>query len=189
MIPRKDTEESVSSSEDSRKWILKGIHVDKLTNQPPNKETANNDLPPSALRYSGSRSPVLLPLSRNHSDAGFRENPSGSPSLSRNGSRMQAFRRLISNVRKRSAGSPSRPRMERTVSNAAKGLQSLRFLDQTGIGDENDGWKTIERRFNQHAVDERLPRDKFGIKDELKLYWQEMTSGDLDSRLQIFFDM
>ncbi|KAL8208595.1 hypothetical protein R6Q57_008007 [Mikania cordata] len=55
------------------------------------------------------------------------------------------------------------PNMGRTTSTAAKGLNSLRFLDRTVTGKENDSWRLIERRFNQFAVDGKLPKDKFGI--------------------------
>nr|XP_043619174.1 putative respiratory burst oxidase homolog protein H [Erigeron canadensis] len=55
------------------------------------------------------------------------------------------------------------PKMGRTTSSAAKGLNSLRFLDRTVTGKEGDAWRAIERRFQQFAVDGKLPRDKFGI--------------------------
>ncbi|KAL0678408.1 hypothetical protein Bca4012_006389 [Brassica carinata] len=54
-------------------------------------------------------------------------------------------------------------RVERTTSSAARGLQSLRFLDRTVTGRERDSWRSIENRFNQFAVDGRLPKEKFGI--------------------------
>lgn len=55
------------------------------------------------------------------------------------------------------------PQMGRTTSSAAKGLNSLRFLDRTVTGKEGDAWRAIERRFQQFAVDGKLPKDKFGI--------------------------
>ncbi|KAJ0911604.1 putative NAD(P)H oxidase (H(2)O(2)-forming) [Helianthus annuus] len=55
------------------------------------------------------------------------------------------------------------PKMGRTTSTAAKGLNSLRFLDRTVTGKEGDAWRSIERRFNQFAVAGKLPKDKFGI--------------------------
>ncbi|KAI3801438.1 hypothetical protein L1987_29543 [Smallanthus sonchifolius] len=55
------------------------------------------------------------------------------------------------------------PQMGRTTSSAAKGLNSLRFLDRTVTGKEGDAWRVIERRFNQFSVEGKLPRDKFGI--------------------------
>ncbi|KAJ0248303.1 putative respiratory burst oxidase protein J [Hirschfeldia incana] len=54
-------------------------------------------------------------------------------------------------------------RVERTTSSAARGLQSLRFLDRTVTGRERDSWRSIENRFNQFAVDGKLPKEKFGI--------------------------
>ncbi|GAA0164693.1 oxidase [Lithospermum erythrorhizon] len=112
------------------------------------------------------------------------------------------------------------PRMGRMQSGAARGLNSLRFLDRTTTGKEADAWKVIERRFNEHGVNGRLCRDKFGTcigmaeskefagelfdalarrrsvktedgicKEELKQFWKDMTTHDLDARLQIFFDM
>lgn len=63
--------------------------------------------------------------------------------------------------RKRNGVQGSVPRMGRMASGAARGLKSLRFLDRTITGKETDAWKSIERRFKQHAVDGRLSRDKF----------------------------
>lgn len=68
-------------------------------------------------------------------------------------------------IRKRAVPPPGGgpPKMGRTTSSAAKGLNSLRFLDRTVTGKETDAWRAIERRFHQFAVDGKLPRDKFGI--------------------------
>ncbi|KAK9727293.1 hypothetical protein RND81_05G271700 [Saponaria officinalis] len=115
-------------------------------------------------------------------------------------------------------GIPSQPTFGRTQSRAARGLKSLRFLD--GACKDGDSWKLVEKRFNQHAVQGRLPKDKFvavigmgdskefagelyntlsrrrnldaseGITiDEMRMFWEDMTSQDIDARLQIFFDM
>ncbi|CAN8254990.1 unnamed protein product [Cochlearia groenlandica] len=54
-------------------------------------------------------------------------------------------------------------RVERTTSSAARGLQSLRFLDRTVTGRERDSWRSIENRFNQFSVDGKLPKEKFGV--------------------------
>ncbi|KZV36108.1 respiratory burst oxidaseprotein H [Dorcoceras hygrometricum] len=54
-------------------------------------------------------------------------------------------------------------RMGRTDSGASQGLRTLRFLDRTRTGKEEDAWKDIEKRFNQHTVDGRLFKDKFGV--------------------------
>lgn len=69
-----------------------------------------------------------------------------------------SLKKINSSARKRNGV----PRMGRMTSGAARGLNSLRFLDRTTTGKEADAWKCIERRFNQHSVDGRLSRDKFG---------------------------
>ncbi|XP_065866427.1 putative respiratory burst oxidase homolog protein H [Euphorbia lathyris] len=137
----------------------------------------------------------------------------------------ESIMRTTSVALRKSGVLPPAPRrrpqkIERTASSAAKGLQSLRFLDRTRTGKERDAWLSIEKRFDQFALDGRLPKDKFGIciglgdsaefadeifqaisrrknintangitKDECKIFWEDMTKQDLDSRLQIFFDM
>ncbi|XP_024019133.1 putative respiratory burst oxidase homolog protein H [Morus notabilis] len=132
--------------------------------------------------------------------------------------------RSNSSVRKRNNNNGAQvmaPKMGRMTSGVSKGLKSLRFLDRTVTGKEADAWKSIEKRFYQHALDGRLARDKFGVcigmggesKDfagelfdalarrrmicagngitveELRKFWEDMTNQDLESRLQIFFDM
>ncbi|KAF8006612.1 hypothetical protein BT93_K0806 [Corymbia citriodora subsp. variegata] len=123
-------------------------------------------------------------------------------------------------MRKRNALYGGIPRMERTASSASRGLMSLRFLDRTITGKEGDAWRSIEKRFNEHAKNGQLPRDKFGVcigmgdskefagellealsrrkkvnvengisKNQLREFWEDMTNRDLESRLQIFFDM
>ncbi|KAG1337958.1 Respiratory burst oxidase-like protein F [Cocos nucifera] len=51
--------------------------------------------------------------------------------------------------------------MQRMQSSAELGLKSLRFLDKT-TGGKEDGWKVVEKRFDQFAVDGRLPKENFG---------------------------
>jgi len=53
-------------------------------------------------------------------------------------------------------------KMRRMESGAARGLKGLRFLDRTVTGKEADAWKSIEKRFTQHAADGMLSKDKFG---------------------------
>lgn len=113
------------------------------------------------------------------------------------------------------ANATKRSKFSRTASSAERGLKSLRFLDRNA---EKDAWKTVERRFDQIAVDGRLSRQNFGScigmdtkefalqlfdalarrkgvqsdslsKDELHQFWQDMADQNFDSRLQIFFDM
>lgn len=137
--------------------------------------------------------------------------------ISRPSNETTSLKKSNSIVRKRNGV----PKMGRTTSGAARGLNSLRFLDRTTTGKEADAWNSIERRFNQHAVNGRLSRDKFGTSigmgaeskdfagelydalgrrrkmsavngitlEELRMYWEDMTNQDIDSRLQIFFDM
>ncbi|KAK7255845.1 hypothetical protein RIF29_29268 [Crotalaria pallida] len=133
-----------------------------------------------------------------------------------------ALNRSASNVRSRNGNVQGHCiKMERLQSGAARGIKGLRFLDRTVTGKEADAWRTIERRFIQHAVDGKLSKDKFGIcvgmgaesKDfagelyealarrrkicaengvtlnEVRVFWEDMTNKDLESRLQVFFDM
>ncbi|XP_027930088.1 putative respiratory burst oxidase homolog protein H isoform X2 [Vigna unguiculata] len=128
----------------------------------------------------------------------------------------------LNNVRNRNANQGNGGRkMVRVESGAARGIKGLRFLDRTVTGKEADAWRSIEKRFTQHAVDGKLSKDKFGIcmgmgaesKDfagelyealarrrkisaengitlaEARVFWEDMTSKDLESRLQVFFDM
>lgn len=71
--------------------------------------------------------------------------------------------RNTSTTWKRNASCGGFPRMERTTSSASRGLMSLRFLDRTMTGKEGDAWRSIEKRFNQHAMNGQLSRDKFGV--------------------------
>ncbi|CAL9046353.1 unnamed protein product [Musa banksii] len=64
-------------------------------------------------------------------------------------SRIQALRE------RRNAG-----RMNRVTSRTQIGLAGLRFLDKTSAG--NDGWKAVDKRFGQYAVEGRLPKENFG---------------------------
>ena len=177
-----------ASEEDSSKWMLESIEIDRMADVPLNDEsrksvsnslnepafTRNTTTSNSSAFYS--RNPSTSPglpqnpgtstgLSRNTSTStGLSRNTSTSPGLPRNASRVTSFRRLISTARKRPTGAaPNIPRVQRTASSAAKGIQSLRFLDRTVTGKEMDAWKSTERRFNQFAVDGKLFRDKFGV--------------------------
>jgi hypothetical protein len=56
-----------------------------------------------------------------------------------------------------------RIKFDRTVSSAERGLKSLRFLDRNVGGKENDAaWKTVDKRFEQFAVNGRVSRENFG---------------------------
>lgn len=199
-------------SGNSSRWSLDSIEIDMAV------ETMESSAPPRP-------NDIPLPLSRN-----------------------------TSTTRKRNASCGGIPRMERTTSSASRGLMSLRFLDRTMTGKEGDAWRSIEKRFNQHAMNGQLSRDKFGVcigwsleslaairimifeknnctiwlksdmvlfclegmgdskefagelfdtlsrrrqvhvengisKNQLRQFWEDMTNQDLESRLQIFFDM
>jgi len=70
----------------------------------------------------------------------------------------------LNNVRNRNANQGNGGRkMVRVESGAARGIKGLRFLDRTVTGKEADAWRSIEKRFTQHAVDGKLSKDKFGI--------------------------
>ncbi|XP_044506742.1 putative respiratory burst oxidase homolog protein H [Mangifera indica] len=146
-----------------------------------------------------------------------RSKPPSSTSIKRNTSTAHRKSGLLSSG---GGGGNCPQKIDRSASAAARGLQSLRFLDRTTTGKENDAWRSIEKRFNQFAVQGKLPKDKFGIcvgmgeskeftyelfdtlakrrqidaekgitKEQLRLFWEDMTKKDLDLRLQIFFDM
>ncbi|XP_078179911.1 putative respiratory burst oxidase homolog protein H [Carex rostrata] len=101
---------------------------------------------------------------------------------------------------------------------ARSGLKGLRFINKASNG--KDGWKAVEKRFDELAVNGLLQKESFSkcigmseskdfagelfvalarrrninpqngvTKDELKLFWEEMTDQNFDSRLRIFFDM
>ncbi|XVF46435.1 hypothetical protein PTKIN_Ptkin03bG0026600 [Pterospermum kingtungense] len=214
------------TEEDLKKWMLESIEIDKMADVPLtelSRKSVSNE-PTSLPRNTSTASGKTTGFHSRNSSASsgiLPRNSSASPGLPRNSSRATSFRKLMSTARNRSNGGPPKmPNMQRTASSAARGLQSLRFLDRTVTGKEMDAWKSTERRFNQFAVDGKLPREKFGVcvgmgdskefaegvfnaiarrkninpedgitMEELHSFWQEMTGQDLDSRLQIFFDM
>ncbi|XP_077227424.1 putative respiratory burst oxidase homolog protein H [Tasmannia lanceolata] len=53
-----------------------------------------------------------------------------------------------------------RKKMDRTLPSAKRGLKSLHFLDKTCS--RKDGWKTVEKQFDQLAENGKLSKDKFG---------------------------
>ncbi|GAB2274289.1 hypothetical protein Dimus_009055 [Dionaea muscipula] len=174
----------MNEEEGSAKWMLDTIEVDRKADVP-----INEDLPPektACTNYSGGTTSTSSPVKQ------------------RNASAVQPC---------------PVPKMGRLHSAAARGLNGLRFMDGATCK-EGDAWKPVEKRFNQNAVDGRLPRDKFGAVigmadskefagelfdtlarrskvdasngitiDEMRKFWEDMTSQDIDSRLHIFFDM
>ncbi|KAF2300459.1 hypothetical protein GH714_013561 [Hevea brasiliensis] len=214
------------------RWILDSVEIDRMTDIPINDQEHKSTLPPRSHNVNVSSSSNVRPsgnLGKHSGNLGIHSSKhSGTigASLRRTTSNFGgAIWKTTSNALKitgiKAPAQPRRPRkVERTASSAARGLKSLRFLDRTMTGKEMDAWRPIENRFNQFAVDGRLPKEKFGIciglgdskefaeeifyaiarrknictstgitKDELKLFWEDMTRQDLDARLQIFFDM
>ncbi|KAG8488456.1 hypothetical protein CXB51_016198 [Gossypium anomalum] len=191
--------------ENPKQWKLESIVVDK-----------------NPAGVEGSRKSISQEKQQADLSGKAGRNPSSSQGLQRNVSKASSFRRLMSTARKRTNGPPPTGihRLDRTASSAAKGLESLRFLDKKVTGKDSDAWKPTEKRFNQFAVEGKLHRDKFGIcvgmgdskefaeglydalarrkglnpeegitKEQLHSFWDEITNQNLDSRLQIFFDM
>lgn len=75
------------------------------------------------------------------------------------------LKRITSSLKKRNnqVVQGTNRRMGRMESGAKRGLMSLRFLDRTTTGMEEDAWRKIEKRFPQNEVDGRLHKDKFGV--------------------------
>ncbi|GAB2286056.1 hypothetical protein Dimus_020480 [Dionaea muscipula] len=168
----------MSNKDESTKWMLDSLEIDDMTDVPINEDQTETT--------TSSRSSSNPPLIRR-------------------------------NVAVQPVPIPRMPR--RMQSTAARGLNGLRFMD-VATGKEGDAWKPVEKRFNQNALDGRLPKDKFGAVigmadskefaselfntlarrrnvdasdgitlDQMRMFWEDMTSQDTDSRLQIFFDM
>ncbi|KAJ4795924.1 respiratory burst oxidase-like protein [Rhynchospora pubera] len=109
-------------------------------------------------------------------------------------------------------------KMKKKQWGAQTGLKGLRFINKAGNGQE--GWKSVEKRFDELAVNGLLRKESFSkcvgmneskdfagelfvalarrqninpekgvTKEELKLFWDEITDQNFDSRLRIFFDM
>ncbi|KAJ1257436.1 hypothetical protein BS78_K042100 [Paspalum vaginatum] len=67
------------------------------------------------------------------------------------------MRRLASKVS--SVRVPEMRGLKRTHSSAQSGLRGLRFLDKTSMG--KDGWKSVEKRFDEMSTEGRLQRENF----------------------------
>uniref|UniRef100_M1B9G4 NOX1 n=1 Tax=Solanum tuberosum TaxID=4113 RepID=M1B9G4_SOLTU len=115
-------------------------------------------------------------------------------------------------------GGGGRKKMVRIESGAARGFKSLHFLDNT-TGKEADAWKNVEKRFHLNAVNGILFKNKFGPSigmeskefaeelfdtmarrkkinaengitiEELREFWDDISTHCSDTRLHIFFDM
>ncbi|XP_073220931.1 respiratory burst oxidase homolog protein E isoform X2 [Cicer arietinum] len=112
-----------------------------------------------------------------------------------------------------------RAELERTRSNAERGLKGLRFISKSGEASD-ELWRKVEERFEFLAKDGLLHREDFGecigmedskefavgifdalarrkerktmskiTKEELRHFWLQISTQSFDARLQIFFDM
>ena len=129
----------MGSKTESKRWMLESIEIDRMRGVPVNDEPKAT-LPP--------KDPGVASIKRSASNIGASLIRTASSALRKSG--------VLSSK-------PPLPKMERTASSASRGLKSLRFLDRTMTGKEMDAWRSIERRFDQFAVHERLPKEKFGI--------------------------
>ncbi|KAL0732532.1 hypothetical protein Bca4012_008741 [Brassica carinata] len=106
-------------------------------------------------------------------------------------------------------------RLDRSKSGAMFALRGLRFITQNdAVG---RGWDEVEKRFDELAVEGKLPKSKFGhcigmaessefvnelfealvrrrgttsiTKTELFDFWEQIAGNSFDARLRIFFDM
>ncbi|KAL2899216.1 putative respiratory burst oxidase-like protein H [Bienertia sinuspersici] len=182
----------MTNNQNKGKWILDSIEIDQITDAPASESSSSSN--------------------------NYNNNAQKSP-------RAINFTKIGSNARKRFGmlgngnTNGAKPKMGRLSPTAARGLQSLRFLD-SATGKDGDAWEPVEKKFNRNAVEGRLHRDRFfdiiGMRDskefaeelydtlarrrnldasngiaidDMRLFWEDMTSQDIDSRLQIFFDM
>ncbi|KAG2598042.1 hypothetical protein PVAP13_5KG372500 [Panicum virgatum] len=81
-------------------------------------------------------------------------NPPPPPPMKKQPSRLASgMKRLASKVSTEMRG------LKRTHSSAQSGLRGLRFLDKTSGG--KDGWKSVEKRFDEMSTDGRLHKENF----------------------------
>ena len=170
----------MARQEDSRRWILENVEIDKMMGDVPinDQESDKNNLSPrkkcsNDINYGKHSGNLEKHSSINHGNIGKHvKNPGRSSSnlgtsLRRSTSNFgESVRRTTSNALRKSGILPPIPpqqKIERSASSVARGLKSLRFLDRTVTGKEMDAWRSIEKRFYQFAVDDRLSRDKFGV--------------------------
>ncbi|KAL9232556.1 hypothetical protein vseg_007656 [Gypsophila vaccaria] len=115
-------------------------------------------------------------------------------------------------------GAPSEPTFGRSQSRAARGLKSLRFLDGTGKDGDSwkliekrfylnavdgrlprdkfgavigmgDSKEFARELYNTLSRRRKVDASEGITLDEMRMFWEDMTSQDIDARLQIFFDM
>lgn len=68
--------------------------------------------------------------------------------------------RQVSQELKRMTSSKKFDRVDRTKSGAARALKGLKFMTNKNVGTE--GWSQVEKRFDELAVDGKLPKTRFG---------------------------
>jgi len=86
--------------------------------------------------------------------AGGWGDPPPPPVMKKQPSRLASgMKRLASKVSTEMRG------LKRTHSSAQSGLRGLRFLDKTSGG--KDGWKSVEKRFDEMSTDGRLHKENF----------------------------
>ncbi|KAL2899208.1 putative respiratory burst oxidase-like protein H [Bienertia sinuspersici] len=115
--------------------------------------------------------------------------------------KLQAFRKTI----KRFSHVPVR-----NQSIAGRGLHNLRFIN-SATGNDVHSWRAIEKKLKGKGDQARVQRDEFsdiigelydtlarrnrvdasnGITiDDMRMFWNDLTSQDYESRLQLFFDI
>ncbi|XP_048322329.2 putative respiratory burst oxidase homolog protein H [Ziziphus jujuba] len=169
--------------EDSGRWILEGIEIDKMEEIPINEPQASS-----------------VPQRTN-------EPPT---SLNKSNSLMRKQRGVAQNIKmERTASGASRGLkslrfLDRTVT--GKEADAWRSIEQRFIQHQVDGRLCKEKfgvcigmggdskDFAKELFDTLTRRRKIcgknGInKEELKMFWEDITNHDLEARLQIFFDM
>lgn len=132
------------------------------------------------------------------------------------GSQLSFKLRQVSQELKRMTSSKRFDKVDRSKSGAARALQGLKFMSKN-VGSE--GWSEVEARFNELAINELLPKTRFGqcigmhessefaselfdalarrrgmtspsiTKAQLREFWEQITDQSFDARLQTFFDM
>ncbi|XP_010483647.2 PREDICTED: putative respiratory burst oxidase homolog protein H [Camelina sativa] len=142
-------------TEDSTKWMLESVEIDPMGEGSSKGPDINLNKNEGFLKKNASRN-FGASIIRSLSVSNWRKSGNlGSPSTRKSGNLGPPTNALPKKT--------GPQRVERTTSSAARGLQSLRFLDRTVTGRERDAWKSIENRFNQFSVDGKLPKEKFGV--------------------------
>lgn len=144
-------------AEDSTKWMLESVEIDSMGEGSTKGPDTNLNKNEGGQKKNASRNLGVGSIIRTLSVSNWRKSGNlGSPSTRKSGN-------LGPPVNAGPAKKTGPQRVERTQSTAARGLQSLRFLDRTVTGRERDAWRSIENRFNQFSVDGKLPKEKFGV--------------------------